>query len=239
MSKFITLFGGALAGAGIMYLLDPERGRRRRHILADKVGKSLHQAEQGVDVGLRDMGHRTRGMMAEFRSALRYEESVPDEMLVSRIRSRIGHVIRHPHMIDIRARKGYVILSGPLLQRHLTRLLRTVLATPGVRQLENRLEIHDNPNGIPSLQIASEQQPRRAKWSPALRLAAVAAGVGSFLYGLARRPALSTIVASAGLALAATAVRPRRQSNGKNGAPHAPRPVEHPLMKRDLAGSAT
>src|SRR4051812_3443240 len=38
----LSVLGGAMLGAAVMYLLDPDSGRRRRERLADATGGALH-----------------------------------------------------------------------------------------------------------------------------------------------------------------------------------------------------
>src|SRR3954466_8149752 len=40
----MAMLGGALLGAAVMYLMDPETGRRRRRYLADRASETLHGA---------------------------------------------------------------------------------------------------------------------------------------------------------------------------------------------------
>jgi hypothetical protein len=189
-----------------MYLLDPERGRRRRHIFVDKAGKMLHQAERGVDIAFRDMGHRTRGILAEARAAFRREEPVRDDVLEARIRSRIGHIIRHPHFIEVKVRSGKVRLSGPVLQRHVIELIRAVESVPGVQSVENSLDPHDSPNGIPSLEVAMTQPPtRRSNLAPAYRLTMLLTGGLALVCGAGKRGVFGTLLAAAGISMAANA----------------------------------
>src|SRR5687767_6076325 len=62
-----TLFSAATCaalgvGAGLMYLFDPTLGRRRRHVLRDKLVSSVHQLGDCCDATTRDFANRTRGV---------------------------------------------------------------------------------------------------------------------------------------------------------------------------------
>lgn len=61
-------------GAGIMYLMDPNVGRRRRAIARDKSKHYLHEAEDAMSKATRDLSNRTRGVVAETRKAIRNRE---------------------------------------------------------------------------------------------------------------------------------------------------------------------
>ena len=43
MTKESALIGGAGLGAGLMYLLDPDRGKRRRALVRDQAARSVRR----------------------------------------------------------------------------------------------------------------------------------------------------------------------------------------------------
>ena len=57
-------------GAGLMYLLDPDHGRRRRALLRDKTVSTAHKIDDSFGRTLRDLDHRARGLAAEARAAI-------------------------------------------------------------------------------------------------------------------------------------------------------------------------
>ena len=54
-------------GAGLMYLLDPNAGRRRRALLRDKGVKLTHSTTRAVDKTSRDMKNRIHGIMVSLQ----------------------------------------------------------------------------------------------------------------------------------------------------------------------------
>ena len=71
MKQQLSLLGGVGLGAGLMYLLDPDGGRRRRALARDK-------AVHGMKVGSRSLrgtsvhlGNKAKGLMAKASSRLR------------------------------------------------------------------------------------------------------------------------------------------------------------------------
>jgi uncharacterized membrane protein len=62
----MLLFG---AGAASMYLLDPQRGRRRRHILGDRLRSAVGDVEDVAGKAERDLENRARGAIARARGA--------------------------------------------------------------------------------------------------------------------------------------------------------------------------
>lgn len=75
MKGLMVLLGGAGLGAAIMYMLDPDRGNRRRALLRDKVTKVNRQTQQAVSGKVHDMTNRAKGMLHEAKSAFGREES--------------------------------------------------------------------------------------------------------------------------------------------------------------------
>ena len=64
-----ALLSGIGIGAGLMYLLDPERGRARRAIARDKALSLANKTGDAVARRSRDIGNRAKGVAAEVRSA--------------------------------------------------------------------------------------------------------------------------------------------------------------------------
>jgi hypothetical protein len=67
--KAAALLSGIGIGAGLMYLLDPERGRLRRAIARDKAVSLANKTGDAVARTSRDIGNRAKGVAAEVRSA--------------------------------------------------------------------------------------------------------------------------------------------------------------------------
>lgn len=67
--KAAALLSGIGIGAGLMYLLDPERGRLRRAIARDRALSLANKAGDAVASRSRDIGNRAKGVAAEVASA--------------------------------------------------------------------------------------------------------------------------------------------------------------------------
>jgi len=78
--KFIT---GLLIGAGLAYLLDPDRGARRRALARDKATDAGRKLAEELDASTRTLRNRVRGTAAELRARIR-PEPVDDEVLHDR-----------------------------------------------------------------------------------------------------------------------------------------------------------
>jgi uncharacterized membrane protein len=185
MSSVILPLLGAAAGGAAMYLLDPDRGRRRRALLRDQAVKRSHELREAVEVGARDLKHRGLGVAARARSMLR-RRNAPDDVVAERVRARMGHGVGHPGAVDVSVREGEVTLSGAVLQHEHEGLLTEVRAVPGVRGLVDRLAVHATSEGVSALQ-GTPRQPNpafRHAWAPGIRLAAGVAGGTLALYAL-------------------------------------------------------
>ncbi|HEX3761263.1 MAG TPA: SRPBCC family protein [Kofleriaceae bacterium] len=71
LTPISCLLGGAALGAASMYFLDPDRGKRRRHRVADRVRGALTDVEELAGKAERDLEHRGRGLAARVGQARR------------------------------------------------------------------------------------------------------------------------------------------------------------------------
>ena len=66
--RFAALLGGIGLGAAVMYVLDPQGGRRRRALARDKAVSLANKTSQVVSARSRDLANRAKGVAAEARS---------------------------------------------------------------------------------------------------------------------------------------------------------------------------
>src|SRR5579864_4096933 len=110
----ISMIAAAVAGAALMYLIDPDRGNARRALVRDR---TLHVARSGwrwTRNSAVDVANHARGLMAELRGNM-WTVRPSDDVLVERVRSEMGHVIRHPHRVVVTADAGWIELRGDVL----------------------------------------------------------------------------------------------------------------------------
>jgi len=136
----LVLTAGLGTGAGLMYLCDPNRGRARRSRLAGEFLGFIRRDENRMAKRAKDVLNRVGGLAAEAVSALTEEESVTDEVLVARVRTRLGHVLSHPHEVKVRADNGVVTLEGKLTHAERRLLREEVKAIPGVKRINDQLK---------------------------------------------------------------------------------------------------
>ena len=130
MNKKQLLCTGLGLGAGLMYFLDPDRGRRRRTLVRDTATHLVHAADDAIGTTARDVSNRLIGFVAEVKSRFTCEK-VSDEVLVERVRAKLGRVASHPHALKVTAEQGRVTLGGPILAHEVDPLLKCVYAVRG------------------------------------------------------------------------------------------------------------
>ena len=212
--------GGFLAGATFMYFADPRRGKRRRAIIRDRLIAGWHDVTNELDKAGRDIRNRSHGFASTVRSVGKGHDA-EGHVLVDRVRASVGRAVSHPHAIKASAEEnGRIILEGPVLRRELDYLIESVESVPGVREVNNRLEVHDEPGGISSLQggVPRRHLPEVAQqnWTPALRVASAAAGGAAIYAGARSEGPLRWLGTAGGAALLARAIvnRPFREIFG-------------------------
>jgi uncharacterized membrane protein len=204
-----ALLTGIGIGAGLMYFLDPQRGRRRRALVRDKLAHSTHVGADAVETTRRDAMHRASGTVSRLRALVR-RKAIDDLVLIERVRAQLGRVVSHPHAIKVEANDGVVTLSGPILRNELPALLRATERVRGVRDVVNALAEHSEGDNVPALQggrtpagIAPDIWQQH--WAPATRVAVGSAGGALAAYGASRRGAAGALLAASGVGLLARA----------------------------------
>ncbi len=131
---------GCAAGALGMYFGDPHRGAYRRALVRDKANHYRRVLRREAFHRSRDLLYRGKGLIARTRSKM-LPQRVPDDILIARIESRLGRVIWNPHRFELHADKGKVTICGHVLPQEVELLKATIHETPGVREIDNRMEI--------------------------------------------------------------------------------------------------
>jgi len=75
--KKIGFLSGMLVGAGVLYLLDPDRGRRRRARLRDRLVHGAHELKEvsgWLDTRSRHLRNRASGVLVEAGARLNREQ---------------------------------------------------------------------------------------------------------------------------------------------------------------------
>lgn len=219
MNRPLISISSVALGAGLMYLFDPNQGRRRRAMLADQCNHLIRQSRLELDRGLRDARNRAQGVVAELRSAVS-RQAIADDVLVERIRSKLGRCVTQPSAIRVAANQGRVTLTGPVRASESDGLVGAIERMRGVQGIDNRLERQVEEWAEPESQpIGSTPAEHRSwtpehwtpgHWTPAARLCAYGAG-GTLLAYLAARISPGLVVlgtAAAGLGVALSSLEP-------------------------------
>jgi hypothetical protein len=198
MNTLISMIVGTGLGIVSMYIFDPLVGRRRRAGVRDKMIRFQKKTKEAAGVTARDLKNRISGLAAEGRSLL-FERSIDDEVLMERVRSKLGFLVRHPSAIEVQVTDGRVMLSGPVLSDEVEQLIDGVRSVRGVRDVENRLEVHREPGDVPALQ-GDKPKPTgqpidllQRRWSPSTRFVVGSAGVLLPFLAARNRKAVATM----------------------------------------------
>jgi osmotically-inducible protein OsmY len=138
MNRSESLLLGLALGAGVAYLLDPDRGTRRRALLRDKLVHAGHELEDAARANVRHARNRVGGLAHEAVAGLT-ERQVEDRVLEERVRSQVGRGLSSAGGLDILADQGRITLSGVVPAEDMQDVVRTVQSVRGVRTVENRL----------------------------------------------------------------------------------------------------
>jgi uncharacterized membrane protein len=198
MNRNLLFLGGIGLGAGLMYIFDPDKGRRRRATARDAAHHIVNAIDDAVGKTSRDLSNRAQGLVAELDSIFRCEEA-DEDVVAERVRSKLGRAVSHPHAIHVDVNQGRVTLSGQILASEVDQLLNRVWSVRGVTGVENRLEAHGQPGDVSLLQGGI---PRRGEtpelmqsnWSPAIRFLVGIGGGAITLYGARRKDIFSAAV---------------------------------------------
>lgn len=215
--------GATVLGIVAMYMLDPDKGKRRRALVGDKTYSLVSDTRQALGAAARDAAHRIDGLRARARRFVT-DMPVPDDLqLIERVRARMGRLVSHPHAIQVGANNGRVTLSGPVLAYEVSRLLDAIRSVWGVSAVEDRLVVYDSPESISSLQGGSDRRPPsafvRERWTPAAQGVAIVGGALLSMYGLRDRSLLGLALVGGGVALALRGAtnRPLAELAGRQG----------------------
>jgi len=163
--------GAAGTGAAMMYLFDPERGKRRRAYVGEKAGRAARVAGREVERNSRDLANRARGAAIEAGKKLS-KNAAPDEVLAERVRSKLGRVLSHPLAVDVSAERGVVELRGAVPRSERRRAIRSAESVRGVRAVRyDALRTYSDENAISGAprKSESEQPERRRRQSGVMR----------------------------------------------------------------------
>ena len=210
MNKLAALVGGIGAGAATMYLFDPRQGRRRRALLRDRAYHFARQAGCAIQVAGEDMQNRIVGIAAAGKSKIS-GKSAGDDIVCERIRSKLGRYVSHPRAIEVTVHDGCVKLGGQILGNEMPTLLAGLRGVQGIKEIDNKLEVHQSPAESPRLQGGTERFGEhfdffQKKWAPATRAIVGGSGCAMVLYGFKQSGIIGALAGAFGCYCIAEAV---------------------------------
>lgn len=243
MRHFFSLVGALALGAGAMYYLDPEQGRRRRALVGDKVDSLAHDARGYLDGRRKRATDRVRGLFYRVRGRL--SSGTPDDQqLHGHVRARLGRAVSYPHAVETRVEQGRVVLKGDILERELDSLLTEIHAIRGVKAVDSQLSLHAEPGSVPRFQ----GRPHHVETAEAAHLVrdrlavlAIAGGLGAALKALRTHgPAASMLLVTSAFLAYAMGGGARRRNRVQFQAHHPGRggtAVQHHMPERASEGT--
>jgi hypothetical protein len=228
----LTMIG---IGAGVMYYLDPDVGKRRRSKARDQLTHGWRITRRATDVTLRDIENRIYGYVCELRALIRGRDT-SDEIVADRVRSKMGHYISHPASVVVHVRDGTVTLSGLALAAEIEGFLRALRSVDGVCAVHNLIDVRPSAEYVSSLQGGVRRTGERiewmqANWSPATRFVAGTFGGLLMMNCIAKRTPAAMLAGTFGFGLFIRAIanqplaelgarhqRQQRIMTGKTGA---------------------
>ena len=146
-SARMALLAGIGIGAAVMYFLDPDRGTRRRHILADKARRGLRVTGRELHNAAENARNHARGKVIELQHRIG-EDPVDDARLVERVRAELGHHVERARAIEVTAENGRITLTGAVPFDQIERAAKTAESVRGVREIDNRLVTSADDPGL-------------------------------------------------------------------------------------------
>jgi hypothetical protein len=144
-----SFLAGAAVGGALVYLLDPERGHRRRRLLADRAAASARRQSRQAARAIRNAASRTEGGVRRLVHRLRPPaRKQPDDVtLAHKVESIVFRDPKFPKgRISVNAENGEVFLRGQVDRPELLNdLEEAVRKVPGVRRVENLLHLPGTP----------------------------------------------------------------------------------------------
>src|SRR5918999_3902180 len=138
---------GALVGAALVYLFDPQSGRRRRALLRDRSAAFVRQGgRKGARAG-RTVAAEAYGASQKVQHLKEEPKEYDDATLAQKVQSEIFRDADVPKgQINVNAEDGIVVLRGEVERPELIEeLVERTRNVQGVRDVENLLHLPGTP----------------------------------------------------------------------------------------------
>jgi osmotically-inducible protein OsmY len=147
ISNGAAVAAGVAAGAAGAYFLDPQNGKRRRHVAFDRLMGLLRRGAAEGERQARYAAGVAKGAAFEAAGAGDGAESLPDPDLANKVRSEIFRAADAPKGdVNVNAENGVVYLRGEVPSAgDAERLAREAREIRGVRKVVSLLHLPGEP----------------------------------------------------------------------------------------------
>lgn len=138
---------GAAVGAGTLYLLDPDRGKRRRNMLRDRVTAVARRGARVAARGTRMAGSFMAGKVEAIKHSGENEMMPNDASLTKKVESELFRDSSIPKgSINVNVEQGIVVLRGEVDdEEQRERIEVAARRIPGVWEVRNLLHLPGEP----------------------------------------------------------------------------------------------
>jgi osmotically-inducible protein OsmY len=140
--KLLALF--AALGAALAYFLDPQSGKRRRHVTVDRIGGFFRRRGREIGRAGRTVTSEAYGVAKKATHLREQEKPQPnDATLTSKVESEIFRAADVPKgRVSVNSERGVVYLRGEVESPDLITQLETAARkVQGVQDVENLLHV--------------------------------------------------------------------------------------------------
>jgi len=141
--RLVVFLAGTCAGAAAGYLLDPQQGKRRRHVIRDWTLARLRRGAREAGKKSRYMAGKAEGVAAEATPPGRDSSELNDPALAAKVESELFQPEGAPKgSVDVNVEDRVVYLRGEVADRgQLEELVARAQAVDGVARAESRLHL--------------------------------------------------------------------------------------------------
>jgi hypothetical protein len=145
--KLMGFMAGAGAGVAAEYLLDPQHGKRRRHVLRDWTAARLRRGAREAGRQKRYMAGKVMGVAADATPPGRDSSELNDPALAAKVESELFRPPDSPKgSVDVNVEDGVVFLRGEVTSRkQVEDLVERAQAVDGVVRAESLLHLPGEP----------------------------------------------------------------------------------------------
>ena len=138
---------GALLGAAIAYLFDPQSGRRRRALLRDKSAAYMRKSGRETARAGRAVAAEAYGVSQKAQHLKQEPKEYDDATLAQKVQSEIFRDADVPKgQINVNAEDGIVVLRGEVERPELREtLVERTRKVQGVRDVQNLMHLPGTP----------------------------------------------------------------------------------------------